>query len=223
MGQQLHRLKPPKMRGAALSLHQSLGRQGMLLLGRQPRAPCRPGTAQEQPHASSAELSGARRRLWQRIGRVPAVSEGGAPLTSEAEAEEQEAFETGVGWVEPVEEDEAEVWGELAGSGLPCWGYSCCHAGELSQLPACCAQIDFLGEPTTGNLHLVQRAASEGAANVLGLRHFDDIFSVPYRLLQQSQQVGSRGPPAHAWDVAACAARSLVTKLCPTCRSSCSR
>ena len=50
-------------------------------------------------------------------------------------------------------------------------------------------QIDFLGEPTTGNLHLVQRVASEGLANVLGLKHFDDIFSVPYRELRQNQQV----------------------------------
>lgn len=50
-------------------------------------------------------------------------------------------------------------------------------------------QIDFLGEPTTGNLHLVQRVTSEGLANVLGLRQFDDIFSVPYRELRQNQQV----------------------------------
>lgn len=50
-------------------------------------------------------------------------------------------------------------------------------------------QIDFLGEPTTGNLHLVQRVASEGLANVLGLKRFDDIFSVPYRELRQNQQV----------------------------------
>ncbi|CAL8467153.1 g6689 [Coccomyxa elongata] len=68
----------------------------------------------------------------------------------------EETFETRVGIVEPVEEDEAE--------------------------------IDFLGEPTTGNLHLVQRVTSEGLANVLGLRQFDDIFSVPYRDLRQNQQ-----------------------------------
>lgn len=42
--------------------------------------------------------------------RPHAVSEDIAPLgTSELDAEEQETFETGVGLVEPVEEDEAEV------------------------------------------------------------------------------------------------------------------
>lgn len=116
------------MRVAALSLHQALGRQGMLMLGRQPRAPCRPSTAQKLPHATGAELPAARRRLWHRSGRLPAVSEGAAPpLTSEAEADEQEAFETGVGWVEPVEEDEAEVGGKLHEHG--------CHTGPM--VPSC--------------------------------------------------------------------------------------
>ncbi|KAK9835055.1 hypothetical protein WJX81_007524 [Elliptochloris bilobata] len=52
------------------------------------------------------------------------------------------------------------------------------------------AEIDFLGEPTTGNLHLVQREGGEGSSgvHVLGLRHTGDVFDVPLEQLRANQQ-----------------------------------
>lgn len=50
-------------------------------------------------------------------------------------------------------------------------------------------QIDFLGESTSGNLRLVQRVKSEGIVNVLGLEQLDDIITIPYSVLKNSQQV----------------------------------
>ena len=60
----------------------------------------------------------------------------------------------------------------------------------------CCAQIDFLGEPTTGNLHLVQREGARGVSGVhaLGLRHTGDVFDAPLEQLRANQQACS-GPP----------------------------
>ena len=62
-----------------------------------------------------AEPSRGQQRSWLASVRPHAVSEDIAPLSSSSEVEpdEQETFETGVGLVEPVEEDEAEVWTEL--------------------------------------------------------------------------------------------------------------
>ena len=59
----------------------------------------------------------------------------------------------------------------------------------------CSAQIDFLGEPTTGNLHLVQREGARGVSGVhaLGLRHTGDVFDAPLEQLRANQQV--RGDP----------------------------
>lgn len=59
----------------------------------------------------------------------------------------------------------------------------------VPDLPAA-LQVDFLGEPTTGNLHLVEkRASSKGGANVLGLQKIDDIFSIPFGQLKEKQHV----------------------------------
>lgn len=55
------------------------------------------------------------------------------------------------------------------------------------------AEIDFLGESTTGNLRFVQRVKSEGIVNVLGLQQLDDIVTIPYRELKTSQQALMRG------------------------------
>ena len=52
-------------------------------------------------------------------------------------------------------------------------------------------QIDFLGESTSGNLRLGQRVRSEGIVNVLGLEQLDDIITIPYNVLKNSQQVGA--------------------------------
>ena len=49
--------------------------------------------------------------------------------------------------------------------------------------------MDFLGEPTTGNLHLVERVSTQGVANVLGLQKMDDIFTIPFSDLKEKQQV----------------------------------
>ena len=58
------------------------------------------------------------------------------------------------------------------------------------------AQIDFLGEPTTGNLHLVQREGAQGASCVhaLGLRHTGDVFDAPPEQLRANQQVRGAHP-----------------------------
>ena len=50
-------------------------------------------------------------------------------------------------------------------------------------------QVDFHGEPTTGNLHLVERVSTQGVANVLGLQKIDDIFTIPFSDLKAKQQV----------------------------------
>ena len=50
-------------------------------------------------------------------------------------------------------------------------------------------QVDFLGEVTTGNLHLVDSVTTEGTVNVLGLSHLGDIVDVPYEDLKDSQKV----------------------------------
>jgi hypothetical protein len=55
-----------------------------------------------------------------------------------------------------------------------------------------CLQIDFLGEPTTGNLHLVQRGTEDGAhggVHALGLRSMGDVFEAPIEQLRARQQV----------------------------------
>lgn len=51
------------------------------------------------------------------------------------------------------------------------------------------AQVDFLGESTEGNLHLVSAAATPGIVNVLGLNEPCDILSVPFADLKRSQEV----------------------------------
>ena len=129
-----------------------------------------------------------------------------------ADLEEQETFETGVGVVEPVEEDEAEAGSctnlrSCFSPGLLKWdvlGHDTCmafvlqqldgpdaahHLGSMTDTCASLCRLTFWGSPRTGNLHLVQRVTTEGLANVLGLRQFDDIFAIPYRDLQHSQQV----------------------------------
>ena len=50
-------------------------------------------------------------------------------------------------------------------------------------------QIDFLGEITTGNLHLVDQVSTEGTINVLGITHLSDIVDVSYEALKASQKV----------------------------------
>ena len=59
---------------------------------------------------------------------------------------------------------------------------------------SCCTnlQVDFLGESTSGNLRFVQRVKSEGIVNVLGLQQLDDIITIPYKHLKESQQVRKR-------------------------------
>ena len=76
----------------------------------------------------------------------------------------------------------------------------------VPDLPAA-LQVDFLGEPTTGNLHLVEkRASSKGGANVLGLQKIDDIFSIPFGELKEKQHVS-------IFSAALCAADACL--VCP--------
>ena len=49
--------------------------------------------------------------------------------------------------------------------------------------------MDFHGELTTGNLHLVESVSTQGLANVLGLKKIDDIVSTPFKELKAKQQV----------------------------------
>lgn len=51
------------------------------------------------------------------------------------------------------------------------------------------AQVDFLGESTTGNLHLVGREQEHGIGNVLGLASVDDIVDMPVNQLRQATKV----------------------------------
>ena len=51
-------------------------------------------------------------------------------------------------------------------------------------------QVDFLGESTEGNLHLVSGASQE-IVNVLGLTEPDDILSIPFEDLKDSQEVNT--------------------------------
>ena len=55
-------------------------------------------------------------------------------------------------------------------------------------------QVDFLGESTEGNLHLVSRATSE-AVNVLNLSQPEDILSVPLADVKDAQQARCSSPP----------------------------
>lgn len=48
--------------------------------------------------------------------------------------------------------------------------------------------MDFHGELTTGNLHLVESVSTQGLANVLGLKKIDDIVSTPFKELKAKQQ-----------------------------------
>ena len=145
-------------------------------------------------HLHTREPLGRHGHAEQCVTRAPALPEGllEAPVAEGTDPEEQETFETGVGLVEPVEEDEAEVCLSLTIScPSPCWvpmGRQADIVVDQCHIP-CAMQIDFLGEPTTGNLHLVSRVTSEGLANVLGLRHFDEIIETPYKSLQHSQRV----------------------------------
>lgn len=50
-------------------------------------------------------------------------------------------------------------------------------------------QVDFLGESTEGNLHLVSRASNKSAKTVLGLLHPRDILETPIEQLKAAQQV----------------------------------
>lgn len=50
-------------------------------------------------------------------------------------------------------------------------------------------QVDFLGESTEGNLHLVSRASHKGITKILGLSSSGDILSVPINQLKSSQEV----------------------------------
>lgn len=50
-------------------------------------------------------------------------------------------------------------------------------------------QVDFLGEITTGNLHLLDQVSAEGDVSVLGLSHLTDIVDVPYDSLKGAQKV----------------------------------
>lgn len=69
-----------------------------------------------------------------------------------------------------------------------------CGCKQPRHVSSVCAwrQIDFLGEPTTGNLHLVQRGGEEGAAggvHALGLCSMGDVFEAPTEQLRARQQV----------------------------------
>lgn len=50
--------------------------------------------------------------------------------------------------------------------------------------------MDFLGESTTGNLHLVGRERERGIGNVLGLSSVDDIVDMPVSELRKATKVG---------------------------------
>ena len=50
-------------------------------------------------------------------------------------------------------------------------------------------QVDFLGESTEGNLHLVSRASSKSYTELLGLSSPRDILEVPMDDLKDAQQV----------------------------------
>lgn len=72
------------------------------------------------------------------------------------------------------------------------WCSGRAQAGRVRlQVTIGAVQIDFLGEPTTGNLHLVQREGARGVSGVhaLGLRHTGDVFDAPLEQLRANQQV----------------------------------
>jgi hypothetical protein len=52
-----------------------------------------------------------------------------------------------------------------------------------------CAQFDYLGETTEGNLHLVQRLSRDGMVRVFGLNSREDILTVPVADLAAATQV----------------------------------
>ena len=68
-------------------------------------------------------------------------------------------------------------------------------ASHSCSFPRACTQIDFLGESTTGNLHLELRQGiikdlrSAGVVNVLGMHTLDDIYTLPLESLKKSTQV----------------------------------
>lgn len=57
-------------------------------------------------------------------------------------------------------------------------------------------QIDFLGESTEGDLHLVDSAgrgsgAAQGVVNIFGMQQLEDIINVPLAKLKTATQVGA--------------------------------
>ena len=51
-------------------------------------------------------------------------------------------------------------------------------------------QVDFLGESTSGNLHLVDQEHHRGMGNVLGLEDVDAIVDMPVEELRRHTKVG---------------------------------
>lgn len=49
-------------------------------------------------------------------------------------------------------------------------------------------QVDFLGESTEGNLHLVDDPHRQGVVNVFGLHSLEDIINVPVAKLAAATQ-----------------------------------
>lgn len=50
-------------------------------------------------------------------------------------------------------------------------------------------QIDFLGESTEGDLHLVDSLRRAGVVNVFGMKALEDIYTIPVDKLRRSTQV----------------------------------
>jgi hypothetical protein len=63
----------------------------------------------------------------------------------------------------------------------------CLCAGVTQAWPH--IQVDFLGESTTGNLHLVGQEQDHSIGNVLGLASVEDIVDMPVNELRRATKV----------------------------------
>jgi hypothetical protein len=90
--------------------------------------------------------------------------------------------------MQEIDDDDAEVCASCKipdARILPIHNYLCAGATQ-----ACLhTQVDFLGESTTGNLHLVGREQDHSIGNVLGLASVEDIVEMPVDGLRRATKV----------------------------------
>jgi hypothetical protein len=88
------------------------------------------------------------------------------------------------------------------------------------------SQVDFLGESTTGNLHLVGREQDHSIGNVLGLASVEDIVDMPVSELRQATKVVSashlctytlKHAQVELWSMRAVTTKDMTTKDMSSC------